>query len=169
MVGQKNLLKQIDWMCQAKCFPRFSILVGENGKQEEEFTRYITKQLGCFLHILPDTKIDTIRDIITESYTIYKPMLYVLQDAYNMSIQAKNSLNGQLNIAINLSDELCMKIFINKLLQYMKLEKYKLGLEYGYDILNPHSSFYNDICTIFDSEYSTDLIIEDRKKYYFLL
>ena len=92
MVGQKNLLKQIDWMCQAKCFPRFSILVGENGKQEEEFTRYITKQLGCFLHILPDTKIDTIRDIITESYKIYKPMLYVLQDADNMSIQAKNSL-----------------------------------------------------------------------------
>ena len=43
-----------------------------------------------------------------------------------------------------------------------------MGLEYGYDILNPNSSFYNDICTIFDSEYSTDLIIEDRKRYYFL-
>ena len=46
-------------------------------------------------------------------------------------------------------------------------EKYKLGLKYGYDIFNPNSSFYNDICTIFDSEYSTDLILEDRKKYYY--
>ena len=46
-------------------------------------------------------------------------------------------------------------------------EKYKLGLKYGYDIFNPNSSFYNDICTVFDSEYSTDLILEDRKKYYY--
>ena len=47
-------------------------------------------------------------------------------------------------------------------------EKYKLGLEYDYDIFNPNSSFYKDICTFFDSEYNTDLIIEDRKKYYYL-
>ena len=47
-------------------------------------------------------------------------------------------------------------------------EKYKLGLQYNYDILNPNSLFYNDICTLFDSEYSTDLIVEDRKKYYYL-
>ena len=47
-------------------------------------------------------------------------------------------------------------------------EKYKLGLKYDYDILNPNSPFYNDICTNFDSEYSTDLIIEDRKNYYYM-
>lgn len=47
-------------------------------------------------------------------------------------------------------------------------EKYKLGLKFGYDILNSNSPFYNDICTLFDSEYSTDLIIEDRKKYYYM-
>ena len=47
-------------------------------------------------------------------------------------------------------------------------EKYKLGMKYDYDILNPDSPFYNDICTPFDSEFDTDLIIEDRKKYYYL-
>ena len=47
-------------------------------------------------------------------------------------------------------------------------EKYELGLKYDYDILNPNSSFYNHLCTPFDSEYSTDLIIEDRKKYYYI-
>ena len=47
-------------------------------------------------------------------------------------------------------------------------EKYKLGLKYDYDILNPNSPFYNDICTRFDSEYSTDLLVEDRKKYYYI-
>ena len=47
-------------------------------------------------------------------------------------------------------------------------EKYKLGLQYNYDILSPNSIFYSDMCTLFDSEYSTDLIIEDRKKHYYL-
>ena len=47
-------------------------------------------------------------------------------------------------------------------------EKFKLGLKYDYDILNPNSSFYNDVCTRFDTEYSTDLIIEDRKEYYYM-
>ena len=46
-------------------------------------------------------------------------------------------------------------------------EKYKLGMDYQYDILNGNSPFYNDICTLFKSEYSTDLIIEDRKQYYY--
>lgn len=40
-------------------------------------------------------------------------------------------------------------------------------MKYQYDILNGNSPFYNDICTLFNSEYSTDLIIEDRKKYYY--
>jgi hypothetical protein len=56
---------------------------------------------------------------------IYDEKSFLLK---NNQIQAKNSLTEQLNIAINLSDELCMKIFINKLLQYMKLENYKLEL-----------------------------------------
>ena len=47
-------------------------------------------------------------------------------------------------------------------------EKYILGEKYNYDILNQNSKFYNDICTPFESEYSTDLIIEDRKKYYYI-
>lgn len=46
-------------------------------------------------------------------------------------------------------------------------EKYKLGMKYQYDIFDGNSPFYNDICTLFDSEYSTDLIIEDRKEYYY--
>ena len=58
---------------------------------------------------------------------------------------------------------------IRKLFEEISLEeKYKLGMKYNYDILNPDSPFYNDICTPFDSEFDTDLIIEDRKKYYYL-
>ena len=42
--------------------------------------------------------------------------------------QAKKSLIEQINITINLSEELSSKIFVNKLLQYTRNEKYKFEL-----------------------------------------
>ena len=36
--------------------------------------------------------------------------------------------------------------------------------EQGYDILDPNDSFYNDICTPYNSVNNTDVIISDRKK-----
>ena len=47
------------------------------------------------------------------------------------------------------------------------LKKVKLGQNQGYDILNGNSSFYSDICTPFSSEFSTDITLNDRKKYYY--
>ena len=73
----------------------------------------------------------------------------------------------RLSIPYNLKD--IKKNNFRKLSEEISLEeKYKLGLKYDYDILNSNSPFYNDICTPFDSEYSTDLIIEDRKQYYYM-
>lgn len=92
MVGQKNLIKQIDWMCKADCFPRFCIIVGENGKQEKELAVYIANQLQAFVSQLPDNKIDTVRQVITEAYKVYKPMVYIFNNADDMSLPAKNAL-----------------------------------------------------------------------------
>ena len=38
----------------------------------------------------------------------------------------------------------------------------------GYNIFNSSDSFYKDICTPFDSENNTDVLIKDRKKDYFI-
>ena len=92
MVGQKNLLKQIEWMCKARCFPRFSIIVGDNGKQEKEVVKYIANQMQSYMSELPDNKIDTIRQIIVEAYKVHKPMVYLLNGADDMSLPAKNAL-----------------------------------------------------------------------------
>ena len=56
---------------------------------------------------------------------IYDEKCFILK---NDIFQAKNAFNEQINISINLSDELSSKIFINKLLQYSKNEKYKFEL-----------------------------------------
>ena len=56
---------------------------------------------------------------------IYDEKCYLLK---NDIYQAKKAFNEQINISINLSDELSSKIFVNKLLQYTKYEKYKFEL-----------------------------------------
>lgn len=53
-----------------------------------------------------------------------KNAIFLKNDIY----QAKKAFNEQINISINLSDELSSKIFVNKLLQYTKYEKYKFEL-----------------------------------------
>ena len=63
--------------------------------------------------------------------------------------QAKKAFNEQLKIIIKLSDELCMKIMVNKLLQYFKFEDYKFELVkviFEYPQLIKYSSlFFNYI------------------------
>ena len=56
---------------------------------------------------------------------IYDERCFLFKNDIN---QAKKAFNEQINIAINLSDELSSKIFVNKLLQYTRFEKYKLEL-----------------------------------------
>ena len=56
---------------------------------------------------------------------IFDERCYLLKNNID---QAKKSFNEQINITINLSDELSSKIFVNKLLQYTRYEKYKYEL-----------------------------------------
>ena len=92
VVGQKNLLKQIDWMCDAKCFPRFSILVGENGDQEKQIAFHVVDKLMTLVYELPDNKIDNVRDMIEQSYKIHNSCVYIIPSGDDMSVAAKNAL-----------------------------------------------------------------------------
>lgn len=92
MVGQENLLNQIDWMCKSGCFPRFSIITGEYGSEKLEVANYIAKKLETFFHVAPDNKIDTVRAIIEQSYKTHSPMMYIINNADDMSLPAKNAL-----------------------------------------------------------------------------
>ena len=92
IIGQNNLLKNIEWMIDAKCFPRFSIITGEDTKQASAIAGYIAVQLQTFEYLLLNNKIDTIRDMIEDAYKIHQPMTYIITDADSMSIPAKNAL-----------------------------------------------------------------------------
>ena len=39
--------------------------------------------------------------------------------------------------------------------------------KYGYDLFNPNDTFYQDICSQYTTENGTDIILSDRRKYFF--
>lgn len=90
MIGQKNLIKQIDWMCKAGCFPRFAIITGDGEK--EQLATYVASKLETFVSGVIDNKIETIRAVIEQSYKTHAPVTYIIKDADTMSIQAKNAM-----------------------------------------------------------------------------
>lgn len=93
MVGQTYLKSNLHRLRE---FPRFSIIVGRTGSGKKLFVQdYILKELNKFgldnSYIAPDIKVDTIRTLISDAYK-YRNTLFVIYDADNMSISAKNSL-----------------------------------------------------------------------------
>ena len=119
-------------------------------------------------------------DIIRKNYEILEDeILNIIQ----VEIKREDSISVQVEYEIynKYYEQLNLEICKNEILQigipynYKNVQddinfekKYEAALKYNFDILNPNSSFYNDLCTPFDSEYVTDIIIEDRKQYYYL-
>ena len=92
MIGQANLQSRIEQLINNNTFPRFSIFVGPRGSGKKTFAPYIAGyMLAGWVHAF-DVKIDTIREIIQQSYKVVDNTVYFIPDADNMSNAAKNAL-----------------------------------------------------------------------------
>ncbi len=97
MIGQKRFKDIVELLISNHSFPRFCIITGPVGSGKktmcdwicEVFKKYVA---NCLVYKLPDIKIDSIRQMTTTCYQTTHPIVYVIQDADNMSVQAKNSL-----------------------------------------------------------------------------
>ena len=100
MIGQKELRTRIEQLIENRSFPRFSILVGPKGSGKKTLAHEIGHMFNAWrvlsdyvdVYRLPDVKIDTIREMITQSYKRIATMVYIIPDADNMSNAAKNAL-----------------------------------------------------------------------------
>lgn len=92
MIGQKKLVSQIDDLIQKEKFPRFSIVLGERGMEHEDVGRYVAMRLECGYIVLPDVKVDTIRTMIVNSYKTHEKLVYIIPNADDMSVNAKNAM-----------------------------------------------------------------------------
>lgn len=103
MIGQKQVLKQIDNLIE-KGFPRFVVITGQRGQGKTELANYIFHKLDEYYSTPePDNrggiymleigiKIDEIREMIEMAYKQTEPIIYLIQNADKMSINAQNSL-----------------------------------------------------------------------------
>ena len=97
MTGQKRLQDLFKMLIHNSDFPRFCILTGQTGSGKKTMCDWIvdefrTRNPLITSYKLPDVKIDTIREMIATSYRAVNPIIYIIADADNMSVQAKNSL-----------------------------------------------------------------------------
>jgi len=92
MVGQTKLLKYTEEMVRNDKFPRFSIFVGERGSEKNDFAPYIAGYMCADYIRACDVKIDTIRELIEQSYKVRGITVISIPDADTMSVPAKNAL-----------------------------------------------------------------------------
>lgn len=92
MIGQKNLIEKLN---SFEKFPKFSIFVGQKGSGRKtlinEYIVPMFTEQGYVTYTLTDVKIDSIRDMIKNAYQAHS-MLYLITDADNMSVGAKNAM-----------------------------------------------------------------------------
>lgn len=96
MIGQTELLNRL-YERSNKQLPRFMIFVGDKGSGKKTLIteiqhNYMYKGYPMPIYRAPDTKIESIRNLITEAYKTRVPAWFVIADADSMSVNAKNAL-----------------------------------------------------------------------------
>ncbi len=96
MIGQKKLLAELDSMLDKRAvtaLPRFTLILGMRGAGHEELARYIANKFDDADYIqLQDVKIDSIRTMIKQAYSLHRVTIFCIPHADDMSINAKNAM-----------------------------------------------------------------------------
>lgn len=98
MIGQQTLIDTFDSLVRKNKFPRFTILAGKEGSGKTTLAKEIHRIINSYINgivlefELPDVKIDTIREMIKQAYAITEPCVYIISNADDMSVAAKNAL-----------------------------------------------------------------------------
>jgi DNA polymerase III delta prime subunit len=91
MIGQRELLKKINGQIERDKFPRFSILIGEQGCGKKTLAMEIAKRLKGTA-VIANTKVDMIREIIDMAYKVSDTMVYIIPDSDSLSSASANAL-----------------------------------------------------------------------------
>lgn len=90
MIGQKNLLDNINLLL-SNAHVGFMLLSGESGSGKKTVARHLAHQIGGHIYEC-GIKIDDIRDLIADANRTTDKIVYIIADADNMSVAAKNAL-----------------------------------------------------------------------------
>lgn len=96
-VGQVKIKSDIASLASRNKFPNFSIIIGEKGSGKKTLLKYCAESDYEGFDIfndsiwMPDVKVETVRALIDMAYKYHNKM-FIIPDADNMSVSAKNAL-----------------------------------------------------------------------------
>ena len=89
--GQKTLISKIETLVKNNKFPRFVILVGNEGFGKKLISDYIARSIRA--NFVPcSIDVESVREMISNANTIVEKTLYMLADCDAMSLNAKNAI-----------------------------------------------------------------------------
>lgn len=91
MIGQIFNRSKIDFWAERNAFPRFIVITGREGFGKATMVKYITDKMKHYI-IYADISVDSVREVIRNSYNVIAPTVYIFLNAHKMSAQAKNAL-----------------------------------------------------------------------------
>ena len=91
MIGQTNLLEQVNIWYEEQSLPKFLIVNGPVGGGKKTFLSYISNKFGYPL-VYFTNKVEGVRELIEVCYNQSNKIIYAIPDADIMSSQAENSL-----------------------------------------------------------------------------
>lgn len=92
MIGQEHLLNDMKYLIDNSKFFRFSIICGPKGSGKKLLCQEVSRMMNCTTIMVPDVKVDTLRTMIQNAYTIKSKTLFIIPDADAMSLTAKNAI-----------------------------------------------------------------------------
>ena len=94
IIGQINLKALLKAQIKSETLPRFMIIVAPKGSGKQLISEWIPMQIPelTYSYVLSDVKVDTIRNMIEQSYTNKNKTFYIIPNADKMSVAAKNAL-----------------------------------------------------------------------------
>ena len=112
--------------------------------------------------------------ILQEKYKIKEPLIILIIDikrndtiSTQVEYQVFNPINlEKLNLSFCENTKIDIYSPINLDSDIYNLAKYLK--EQGYDLFNSSDDFYNDICSTFNSQNNTDIILRDRRKDFYI-
>lgn len=91
MIGQNDILNNVDYWVKTNTVPRFMIVSGGKGCGKATIAREITRRMKAYL-IECELSVDAVREAVKNCYKCAGPTVYLFRDADGMSTAAKNAM-----------------------------------------------------------------------------
>ena len=91
MIGQQNILSNVDYWIKTDTMPRFIIISGSKGSGKTTLAKEIARRMRAYF-IECELSVDSVRGAVTNCYKCAGTTVYFFKDADKMSTAAKNAM-----------------------------------------------------------------------------